>query len=176
MWNVSLEDLVEFNKVRLLSIFWSTLANRKQRLLVNTLTYLICPCITKMAILSVLFQINPARVYRYLVVAVAVAIFAYTLALCIITGGPCNPLHAGTTACLENVALSQAVLNIASDLAVIAIPIPTIHGLHFSTKQKLTVGCLLALGSGYVFTHLLTYLCYSIFALETIPANPHLAA
>ncbi|CAI7579420.1 uncharacterized protein N7487_006263 [Penicillium crustosum] len=134
MWNVSLEDLMEFNK----------------RLLVNTLTYLICPCITKMAILSVLFQISPARVYRYLVVAVAVAIFAYTLTLCIITGGPCNPLHAGTTACLENVALSQAVLNIASDLAVIAIPIPTIHSLHFSAKQKLTVGCLLALGSGVI--------------------------
>lgn len=125
-----------------------------------------------MAILSVLFQINPAKVYRYFVVAVAVAIFAYTMALCIITGGPCNPLHAGTTACLENVALSQAVLNIASDLAVIAIPIPTIHNLHFSAKQKLTVGCLLALGSGYVFTYLLTYICYSIFSLGTIPTNP----
>lgn len=148
MWNVSLEDLMEFNKVRLLCIIWSTLANKKQRLLINILTYLIRPCITKMAILSVLYQINPAKIYRYLVVAVAVAIFAYTLTLCIITGGPCNPLHVGTTACLENVALSQAVLNIASDLAVIAIPIPTIHGLHFSTKQKVTVGCLLALGSG----------------------------
>ncbi|KAJ5447804.1 hypothetical protein N7445_002625 [Penicillium cf. griseofulvum] len=134
MWNVNLEDLMEFNK----------------GLLINTLTYLICPCITKMAILSVLYQINPATMYRYLVVAATVAIFAYTLTLCIITGGPCNPLHAGTTVCLENVALSQAVLNIASDFAVIAIPIPTIHGLHFSTKQKVTVGCLLALGSGVI--------------------------
>ncbi|CDM26955.1 unnamed protein product [Penicillium roqueforti FM164] len=134
MWNVNLEDLMGFNK----------------GLLINTLTYLICPCITKMAILSVLFQINPAKIYRCLVVAVALAIFAYTLTLCIITGGPCNPLHAGTTACLENVALSQAVLNIASDLAVIAIPIPTIHRLHFSEKQKVTVGCLLTLGSSVV--------------------------
>ncbi|KAI3150903.1 hypothetical protein CBS147325_2410 [Penicillium roqueforti] len=123
---------------------------RVKGLLINTLTYLICPCITKMAILSVLFQINPAKIYRCLVVAVALAIFAYTLTLCIITGGPCNPLHAGTTACLENVALSQAVLNIASDLAVIAIPIPTIHRLHFSEKQKVTVGCLLTLGSSVV--------------------------
>ncbi|KGO62552.1 hypothetical protein PEX2_045780 [Penicillium expansum] len=150
MWNVSLEELMEFNQVRLLDIFWSTVADKKQRLLVNTLTYLICPSITKMAILSVLFQINPAKIYRYLVVALAVAIFAYTLTLCIITGGPCNPLHAGTTTCLKNVALSQAVLNIASDLAVIAIPIPTIHSLHFSAKQKAMVGCLLALGSGVI--------------------------
>lgn len=123
--------------------------NTKQALLPNTLTYLICPAITKMAILSVLFRINPSTSYRCAVVAVVVAIFGYTLTLCVITGGPCNPLKTGTTQCLENVALAQAVLNIASDCAVVALPIPTIVNLHFSLKQKLTVGCLLALGSGY---------------------------
>lgn len=96
-----------------------------------------------------MYRINPSVTYRYLVVAVAIAIFIYTLALCIITGAPCNPLKSGTTKCLENVALSQAVLNIASDLAVIALPIPTIHNLHFSLKRRAMVGCLLALGSGY---------------------------
>ncbi|KAJ5788144.1 hypothetical protein N7457_003134 [Penicillium paradoxum] len=131
MWNVSLADLMEFNK----------------HLLINTLTYLICPAVTKMAILSVLYRINPSKIYRVLVSIVGVAIFAYTLALCAITGGPCNPLHAGTTKCLENVASSQAVLNITSDLAVIILPIPMIHNLQFSLKQKITVGCLLALGS-----------------------------
>ncbi|KAJ5143149.1 uncharacterized protein N7515_001936 [Penicillium bovifimosum] len=133
-WDVSLATLAEFNK----------------GLLINTVTYLITPAITKMAILSVLYRINPSTGYRIIVVTVAIATFAYTLALCIITGAPCNPLHAGTTKCLENVALSQAVLNIASDLAVIILPIPTIYGLHFSTKQKLTVGGLLALGSGVI--------------------------
>ncbi|CAL5869517.1 uncharacterized protein PFLUO_LOCUS3747 [Penicillium psychrofluorescens] len=103
-----------------------------------------------MAILSVLFRINPSTSYRCAVVAVVVAIFGYTLTLCVITGGPCNPLKTGTTQCLENVALAQAVLNIASDCAVVALPIPTIVNLHFSLKQKLTVGCLLALGSGVV--------------------------
>ncbi|KAJ5786865.1 uncharacterized protein N7503_012077, partial [Penicillium pulvis] len=134
LWDVSLADLVVFNK----------------ELLPNTLTYLICPCVTKMAILSVLYRINPSIIYRYIVVATATLIFAYTLTLCIITGGPCNPLKTGTTKCLENVALSQAVLNIASDFAVVALPIPTIHNLHFSMKQKLTVSCLLTLGSGVV--------------------------
>ncbi|KAJ5570019.1 uncharacterized protein N7459_009449 [Penicillium hispanicum] len=134
MWNVSLAEILQFNKA----------------LLPNTLTYLICPSITKMAILSVLYRISPVLTYRCIVVAVAVAIFAYTLTLCIITGGPCNPLKTGTTKCLENVALSQAVLNIVSDLAVISLPIPTIHRLQLSLKQKATVGCLLALGSGVV--------------------------
>ncbi|KAJ5917235.1 hypothetical protein N7466_010789 [Penicillium verhagenii] len=103
-----------------------------------------------MAILSVLYRINPSMIYRSLVVAVGVAIFAYTLTLCTITGGPCNPLKSGTTKCLENVALAQAVLNIVSDFAVVALPIPTIHRLQLSLKQKVTVGCLLALGSGVV--------------------------
>ncbi|KAJ5167926.1 uncharacterized protein N7482_003520 [Penicillium canariense] len=134
MWDVSLADLLEFNKA----------------LLPNTLTYLVCPAITKMAILAVLIRINPSLVYRYFVISVGVAIFAYTLTLCAITGGPCNPLKTGTTKCLENVALAQAVLNIASDLAVIILPLPTVHTLHFSQKQKVTVGCLLALGSGVI--------------------------
>ncbi|KAL2816432.1 hypothetical protein BDW59DRAFT_177366 [Aspergillus cavernicola] len=119
-------------------------------LLPNTLTYLVCPAVTKWAILSVLYRINPSNIYRYGVIAVAVMIFGYTLTLCIITGGPCSPLKDGTLKCLENVALSGAVMNIASDLAVVAFPIPTIHNLQLSLKQKLTVGCLLALGSGVI--------------------------
>ncbi|UKZ75597.1 hypothetical protein TrVFT333_003285 [Trichoderma virens FT-333] len=103
-----------------------------------------------MAMLSVLYRINPSLIYRCVVVSAAVAILAYTLALTSITGGPCNPLKSGTTTCLENVALAQAVMNIVSDFAVIAIPIRTIHGLHFTLKQKISVGCILAIGSGVV--------------------------
>ncbi|KAJ4254463.1 hypothetical protein NW762_010061 [Fusarium torreyae] len=134
LWDVSLAQLAEFNK----------------GLLPNTLAYLMCPAITKMAMLSVLYRINPSLIYRCTVVAIGVSIFAYTLTLCSITGGPCNPLHAGTTKCLQNVALAQSVLNIASDFAVVAVPIPTIHSLNFSLKQKMSVGCILAVGSGVV--------------------------
>lgn len=124
-----------------------TYSQVSQHLLPNTLTYLITPSVTKIAMLVVLYRINPSKGYRTIVVGLGVAIFVYTLALTIITGAPCNPLHAGTTTCLENVALSHAVLNIASDLAVVATPIPTIHRLVTSTKQKVSVGCLLAIGS-----------------------------
>ncbi|CBF87371.1 hypothetical protein AN9306.2 [Aspergillus nidulans FGSC A4] len=134
MWDVSLAQLIELNKA----------------LLPNTICYLICPAISKLAILSVLYRINPAFVYRVAVVGTAVFIFTYTLALCIITGGPCSPLKDGTLQCLENVALSGAVLNISSDLIVISLPIPTIHNLQLQLKQKVTVGCLLALGSGVI--------------------------
>jgi len=123
-----------------------------EALLPNTLTYLITPAVTKMAILVVLFRINPSTVYRVCVVTIGVAIFAYTLVLTTITGGPCSPLKQGTLPCLMNVALAQAVLNIASDLAVVAAPIPTILGLQLSKKQKATVSCILALGSGYALS------------------------
>ncbi|RSL57737.1 hypothetical protein CEP54_008138 [Fusarium duplospermum] len=120
---------------------------RTTGLFANTLSYLITPSVTKIAILAILFRINPSIPYRCAVVAIAIAIFAYTLVLCIVAGGPCNPLKEGTLQCLQNVALSHAVLNIASDFAVVAIPIPTIHGLNLSLKQKLSVGSILAAGS-----------------------------
>ncbi|KAI8716409.1 hypothetical protein NCS52_00934500 [Fusarium sp. LHS14.1] len=132
LWDVSLAQLIEFNKASLLA---------------NTLSYLITPSVTKIAILAILFRINPSIPYRCAVVAIAVAIFTYTLVLCIVAGGPCNPLKEGTLQCLQNVALSHAVLNIASDFAVVAIPIPTIHGLNLSFKQKLSVGSILTAGS-----------------------------
>ena len=122
----------------------------EQILLPNTLSYLICPSVTKLAMLSVLYRINPSSIYRSVVVAIAVAIFAYTAAICIVTGAPCNPLKEGSLTCLQNVALSQASLNIASDFAVLAVPIPTIHRLQLSLKQKVSLGCLLALGSAFV--------------------------
>jgi len=124
--------------------------NFNQILLPNTLTYLIVPGVTKMAILVVLFRINPSILYRSCVSAVILVIFVYTIALSVITGGPCSPLKEGTLTCLMNVALAHAVLNIASDLAVILLPIPTILSLQFSNKQKLTVSLILALGSGVV--------------------------
>lgn len=131
---LNMTDLIEFNKI----------------LLPNTLTYLITPAVTKMAILVVLFRINPSIIYRVCVCAIGLAIVAYTAVLTSITGGPCSPLKEGTLSCLMNVALAQAVLNIASDFAVALVPIPTILSLQLSTKQKITVMCILGLGSGYV--------------------------
>ncbi|KAL4936885.1 hypothetical protein BDV06DRAFT_232949 [Aspergillus oleicola] len=132
LWDVTKAQLMQLNKV----------------ILPNTLCYLVCPMVTKLAILSVLYRINPSNLYRYTVIIVAAAIFAYTLTLCIMIGGPCSPLKDRTLKCLEDVLLANAVLNIASDLAVVALPLPTIHSLRLPLKQRIGVSCLLALGSG----------------------------
>jgi hypothetical protein len=133
IWELSLSDLMEFNEI----------------LLPNTLTYLITPSITKMSILSVLYLINPSRMYQFTIIAIGICILVYTLTLSIITGGPCAPTKPDTLTCLQNVAISHAVLNIVSDFAVIFTPIPTIHSLQLSLNKRLSVGFILAIGSGY---------------------------
>ncbi|CAP70533.1 uncharacterized protein PODANS_3_5990 [Podospora anserina S mat+] len=130
---------------------WMNLLEFNNKLLPNTLIYLITPAVTKIAMLTVLFKINPSATYRICVVVIGVCIFAYTLVLTYLTGGPCTPLKGDETIkCLMNVAISQSVLNIASDIAVILLPIPTIISLQLSFKQKLSVGGILALGSAVV--------------------------
>lgn len=132
----------------LIELNTTDMINLNRILLPNTITYLCTPSITKMAMLLVLFEINPAILYRVLVVLVGLSILGYTAALSTITGVPCNPnLGTESLVCLQNVALSHAVLNIASDLAVIALPIPTVFSLNFSLRTKITVCLILALGS-----------------------------
>jgi len=67
----------------------------------------------------------------------------------VLFSGPCNPLLGTPESllCLNNIAVSQAVLNIVTDGVIILLPIPTIHALHMPLKQRITVGCILALGS-----------------------------
>ncbi|KAK4220543.1 hypothetical protein QBC38DRAFT_188898 [Podospora fimiseda] len=135
VFELSLSDLIEFNEI----------------LLPNTITYLITPAITKMAMLVVLYQINSSLPYRVTIAVMGVCIFAYTLTLTTITGGPCNPKYgAGTTKCLMDVAFAQSILNIASDVGVILAPVPTIISLNLSTKQKMSVAAILFVGSGVV--------------------------
>ena len=62
---------------------------------------------------------------------------------------PCDPML-GTpesAVCLNKVAIAQAVINIVTDVIIIALPIPTIYHLHMPMKQKISVGVILGLGS-----------------------------
>ncbi|KAK4189911.1 hypothetical protein QBC35DRAFT_513783 [Podospora australis] len=117
-------------------------------LLPNTLIYLITPAVTKMAMLVVLYKINPSLPYRITVAAIGIAIFGYTLTLTTLTGGPCSPKKGTETIkCLMNVATAQSILNIISDVAVILVPIPTIISLNLPPRQKMSVALILAVGS-----------------------------
>lgn len=71
-----------------------------------------------------------------------------TIAFTAILSGPCNPLNVGSSTCLNNVALAQAVLNISTDGVLVLMPVVMLWGLNMPQKQKIAVGCILALGSG----------------------------
>ncbi|KAK0741843.1 hypothetical protein B0T21DRAFT_282334 [Apiosordaria backusii] len=157
-WARHMPEIIASNYLNLLEF--------NNKLLPNTLIYLITPAVTKMAMLTVLFRINPSVRYRICVGVVGGCIFAYTFVLTFLTGGPCTPLKGDETIkCLMNVAVAQSVLNIASDIAVILLPIPTIINLQLSFKQKLSVGAILGLGSAVVICSI-ARLPYSI-SLQT---------
>ncbi|KAL8349176.1 hypothetical protein RB601_002007 [Gaeumannomyces tritici] len=144
LWDVSLADIIEL----------------KKGILPNALAYIACPSVTKMAILCVLYRINPSRAHHAAVATIGFAIFTYTVVACAVAAGPCGSLDAAAVACVSDVALVHAVLNIASDLAVVAAPIPTVHSLGLSLCQRLSVGLILALGSAVVV--------YSIVRLQYV--------
>lgn len=121
-----------------------------QYLLILAYTYMWPPTLTKLSILVLYWRISPERYFRIGIIAVAFILIAYTVTLTALFAGPCNP-NLGTpesAVCLNNIAVSQAVLNIVTDGIMIIMPIPTIHALHMPLKQKITVGIILALGSG----------------------------
>lgn len=121
-----------------------------QLLLLLAITYIWPPTLAKLAIVFLYHRINPDMGFRFCLHLVGLSIFTFTLVFTILFAGPCNPLSSGTGQCLNNIAVAQAVLNIVSDAVLIVLPVHMIHQLNMPLKQRLVVGCILALGSAYV--------------------------
>ncbi|KAH6972355.1 hypothetical protein BKA56DRAFT_116503 [Ilyonectria sp. MPI-CAGE-AT-0026] len=116
-------------------------------LLPTTLTYMWSPTLTKLSILSVLHKISPSTWFRGGVYAIAGMLIAYTITFTVLLSGPCNPVDAGNSVCLNNLAIAQVALNIFTDLSIIILPLPTLHKLQIPFRQKVVVGGILCLGS-----------------------------
>ncbi|GAB1314659.1 Rhodopsin domain-containing protein [Madurella fahalii] len=120
-----------------------------ERLIILALTYIWPPTLTKLSILVLYWRINPNKIFRAQIIVIAVVLVGYSVTFTGLFCGPCNPLL-GTpesAVCLNNIAVSQAVLNIVTDGAIIILPISTIHSLQMPLKQRITVGAILVLGS-----------------------------
>ena len=116
-------------------------------LLLLALTYIWPPTLTKLAMLVLYLRINPSRTFQICVYLTAVSLLAYTIVFTVLFAGRCNPTAVGSGNCLNNIAISQAVLNIVTDGILIILPIPMIHRLKMPFKQKLVVGALMGMGS-----------------------------
>ncbi|KAM7188722.1 puromycin-sensitive aminopeptidase [Rhypophila sp. PSN 637] len=121
-----------------------------ETLVVLALTYIWPPAITKLSILVLYWRISPEKYFRTAVAATAFVLLSSSAIITIIFLAPCDPML-GTpesAVCLNRVAVAQAVINIVTDVIIILLPIPTTYSLHMPLKQKISVGIVLALGSG----------------------------
>ncbi|KAI1467940.1 uncharacterized protein F4812DRAFT_428209 [Daldinia caldariorum] len=114
------------------------------------LTYIWPPSLTKLALLVLYLRLNPSKLFHLCIYASGLLIITFTVVFSALFLGPCNPLSTGSGACLNNIAVAQAVLNIVSDVIIVVLPIPMIHGLKMPMKQKIAVGLLIAMGSAVV--------------------------
>jgi hypothetical protein len=73
--------------------------------------------------------------------------FAYTIATTVIVAAGCKPSDPSKTQCINNLAIAQSILNIASDFFVIVLPLPMCYALHLPMGQKIGVTLILAAGS-----------------------------
>lgn len=112
-----------------------------------TSTYFWAPTLTKLAMLALFYHINPEKPFRMGLYILAAAITVYTMVFTILFAGPCNPLSAGTSDCVNNIGAAHAGVNIATDIIMILYPVPMVHKLKMPLKQRITVGLLMTLGS-----------------------------
>ncbi|KAM5380994.1 hypothetical protein ACJZ2D_003303 [Fusarium nematophilum] len=130
-WDITIAELVEYNKY----------------LSPTTLTYMWSPTLTKLSILTVLHRISPSKGFQVGVYSIGSALLIYTITFTALLSGPCNPRDKGSGVCLNNLAIAQVVLNIATDLSIMILPLPTLHRLQIPFRQKVVVGAILSLGS-----------------------------
>ncbi|UPK95843.1 hypothetical protein LCI18_006778 [Fusarium solani-melongenae] len=149
-WDITLAELVEYNKY----------------LSATTLTYMWSPTLTKLSILSVLRRISPSRGFRLGVYGIGTTLLIYTITFTALLSGPCNPRDKGSGVCLNNLAIAQVVLNIATDLSIIILPLPTLHSLQIPFRQKVVVGGILSLGSAVLIASIVRAPYVKIFATD----------
>ncbi|KAH8882163.1 hypothetical protein GQ53DRAFT_618888, partial [Thozetella sp. PMI_491] len=111
-------------------------------------SYMWTPTLVKLALLALYHRINPTPLFRICVYAVGFSLIIYTVICVALLCGPCSLLDTTDDTCLNNIALTQAILNILSDVILIVMPVPMIFGLGLPMRQKLNILAILSLGSG----------------------------
>lgn len=111
-----------------------------------SVTYFWTPTLTKLSVLTLIHQVYHVKWGKMSAWITGGCIVAYTIVLTVLVTGPCDPLR-GSVVCLTRAGTAHAALNIISDVLVICLPIPLVHQLQMPTRQKVSVGVLMTLGS-----------------------------
>jgi hypothetical protein len=116
--------------------------------------YVVDVALSKVSILAFYLRIFPHTGFRYAAYGTIAMIAASTIIIFFITVFACDPvpyfwdkdLH-GQCINLGALAYANGGLNIAQDLIIFALPLPVLTKLNMTTKRKIGVGFMFALGS-----------------------------
>ncbi|KAI8721245.1 hypothetical protein NCS52_00571600 [Fusarium sp. LHS14.1] len=132
------------------AILWATY--------INSIVYTVPTCLSKVVILLFLLELNKGQAwYRWTIFGTIFIVSASSISIFFASVFPCQPFRkswdlnipADVGSCIDRPAMFQATagLGVATDVLIIAIPIPMIVGLHLSAKKKAALLCLFAIGS-----------------------------
>ncbi|KAH6953797.1 hypothetical protein BKA56DRAFT_638278 [Ilyonectria sp. MPI-CAGE-AT-0026] len=147
-WEISFE---KFQK----AIFWANY--------INSIVYTIPTCFSKIVILMFLLELSGNRNwYRWTIFATMGIVGGAGIGIFFASIFPCTPMRkawdltmaADVGSCIDRPAMFQATagLGVATDIIMIAIPIPMVLGLQLSAKKKAALLCLFGIGSATVIT------------------------
>ncbi|KAJ6035303.1 uncharacterized protein N7446_010062 [Penicillium canescens] len=115
--------------------------------------------IVKISILLMYARIFPTRGFRIaaiilgsIVIGWAVAIICVSVFQCAPIAKAWNPTLSGTCIDLKGSFIGNAVPNILTDIAILALPVHVVWGLHATVTHRLSVIAVFLLGSFVVFT------------------------
>ncbi|KAF5023428.1 hypothetical protein F66182_4528 [Fusarium sp. NRRL 66182] len=142
------------------------------------LLYVIPTCLSKVVILMFLLEINSSQKwYRWAVFVTMFVVVCSNLGIFFASIFSCTPVRkswdlafpADVGSCIDRPAMFQATagLGVATDVMIIAIPIPTVLGLQLSTKKKAALLCLFLVGSATVITSMIR-LAFLVLELDNI--------
>ncbi|GAO15279.1 hypothetical protein UVI_02041030 [Ustilaginoidea virens] len=119
--------------------------------------YFVQIALVKLALLFFFLRIFPARNVRRLLWGTVVFTIAYALVFALVGIFTCSPVsylwtrwdqeHDGTCLDINAIVLSNAVIGIAIDCWILAIPMWQLNGLNMQWRQKLSVAAMFLLGT-----------------------------
>jgi hypothetical protein len=110
--------------------------------------------VTKISILLLYLRIFPNKLFRFTIIIFLVYMVCHLLAFIIVVILQCVPVDAVwdltiPAKCLNTVAITYAgaALSIVEDLAIVFLPIFVLKDLNLTTRKKIALGLMFALGS-----------------------------
>jgi hypothetical protein len=116
--------------------------------------YVTAVMLVKLALLQMYLRIFPSRRFRQISAVIAAVVVGWWIAICAVSIFQCNPIKRawlpwidGTCINLKASFIGNAIPNIATDVAILCMPVRQILKLQVSLAQKLSLMVIFLLGS-----------------------------